>query len=145
MKTGRRVFAYAAGFGIVLATIYGLTTREPAGVLLLGFFGFGLAFATGYLYFAERKSKLGSDDPEMRMSDVVGERIGVVTTETPWPPVFALGGGRAFGRRLSSRAAHHGLRIHRDRVFRIHHRKQPLTRSVGSLPRGLLTNTAGTT
>ncbi len=91
LKTGRRVFAY--GFGIVLATIYGLTTREPAGVLLLGFFGFGLAFATGYLYFAERKSKLGSDDPEMRMSDVVGERIGVVTTETPRPPVFALGGG----------------------------------------------------
>ncbi len=93
MSTGLRVFASSSAFGIVLATIYGLTTREPAGVLLLGFLGFGLAFASGYIFIAERKVKLGSDNPEIVGSDVAGERLGVTTTETPWPPVFALGGG----------------------------------------------------
>ncbi|MBC5800818.1 MAG: cytochrome c oxidase subunit 4 [Candidatus Eremiobacteraeota bacterium] len=88
-----RIFIYASCFGLVVATIYGLVTHEPTGILLLGFLGFGLSFATGYIYLTERNSKLGSDHPEMQISDVAGERLGATTTETPWPPVFSLGGG----------------------------------------------------
>jgi hypothetical protein len=89
MKIATRVFISSMSFGIVVAIIYWFTSHEPDGTILLGLFAAGFAFVVGYLLVIRPKSELDGDmqrDPR----SMAGERIGVFSTESPWPVILAL-------------------------------------------------------
>jgi hypothetical protein len=91
MKTFVGLFAATALFGISIDAVYWFASHDYAGALLLGFMSVALSWAAVYSFFAERKSHLAGDQPDLKHRDAAGEDVDVVTKETPWPLVLALG------------------------------------------------------
>lgn len=91
MKIGVRLLVSSMVFGIVIATAYGFTTHDVAGVLLLGFMALALVIAAVYIVVAERESSLASDAPDVKPTDRSGEEMGIYTLESYWPILAAAG------------------------------------------------------
>jgi Cytochrome c oxidase subunit IV len=88
VKTASAVFVSSMAFGIVVAAVYWLTTREDVGTILLGLFGAGFAFVSGYMVVIKPKTRLDGDE-QRAPSELAGETIGVFSLESPWPIVLA--------------------------------------------------------
>ena len=91
MKIGVRLFLSSMTFGIVIATIYILTTHDVIGAIFLGGMALALAIVAGYIVVAEREANLASDYKDRTPADVVGEELGTFTTESYWPVLAAAG------------------------------------------------------
>jgi len=88
VKTASWVFVSSMAFGLVVAAVYWLTTRENAGTVLLGLFGAGFAFVSGYMLVIKPKTRLDGDE-QRAPSELAGETIGVFSLESPWPVLLA--------------------------------------------------------
>lgn len=82
------MFVSSMTFGIVVAALYWLTTRENVGTVLLGLFGAGFAFVSGYVRVIRPKTRLDGDE-QRAPAELAGETIGVFSLESPWPIVLA--------------------------------------------------------
>lgn len=89
MKIATRVFLVAMAFGFGVALIYWATTREMVGTFLLGIFGAGLAWDSGYLLVTRGRTPVDGDT-SLAPADLAGERIGVFSVESRWPILLAL-------------------------------------------------------
>jgi Cytochrome c oxidase subunit IV len=89
MAIGLRLFLSSMTFGIVIAIAYWFCSHDATGTWLLGLMATGLAFAAGYMIFAERDAALLGDDGTAKQSDGTGERIGTFTLRSPWPACLA--------------------------------------------------------
>jgi len=83
-----RMFLSSTTFGLVVAAVYWLTTRENVGTILLGLFGAGFAFVSGYVRVIQPKTRLDGD-AQRAPAELAGETIGVFSLESPWPIVLA--------------------------------------------------------
>lgn len=91
MKIGVIVFLSSMTFGIVIATIYGVTTHDVVGIIFLGLMAVALAIVALYIIVAEREANLAGDQTDADPADSAGEEIGVYSTESYWPILAALG------------------------------------------------------
>ncbi|MDQ2679501.1 MAG: cytochrome c oxidase subunit 4 [Candidatus Eremiobacteraeota bacterium] len=91
MKIGRTLFVSSALFGFAIAISYWFSSRNPDGTFLLGLMAGALTFAAGYMFFAERGARLIGDRGDATNHDGEGERLGVFTSNTPWPLITAFG------------------------------------------------------
>jgi hypothetical protein len=89
MKVGLRLFLSSGAFAIVIAVVYWLLAREPAGTILLGFLAFALSFIAGYMIVAEREADLWGDDAQAKNTEAVGEVVGTYSVRSPLPIVSA--------------------------------------------------------
>lgn len=89
MKTTQRIFVSSCAFGLVVALAYWIDTYEMVGTILLGLLAAGFAFVVTYLLTTGRTARLDGDG-DRAPSELAGERIGVFSLESPWPPVLAL-------------------------------------------------------
>jgi hypothetical protein len=85
MTIGLRLFLSSAGFALAIALVYGLTTHDPTGTVLLGIMTFALTFAAWYMRVAEREADLWGDAAGATMGDGAGESVGVYTTRSVLP------------------------------------------------------------
>ncbi|HYK54722.1 MAG TPA: cytochrome c oxidase subunit 4 [Candidatus Eremiobacteraceae bacterium] len=92
MKSGIVLFISSAIFGILIAGIYWLSSRDPTGTVLLGIMAAALIFGACYMLLAERHADLSGDRPDAVPGDERGVRIGIFTTRSPWTIVCAAGG-----------------------------------------------------
>lgn len=91
MRTFVAIFGISAAFGIAIAVTYFFVAHEEgAGTALLGIMGAALTFAAMYAVFAERDADLDGDYPLKTNEEVVGEELGVFTTESPYPILIAI-------------------------------------------------------
>ena len=90
MKTFVALFLSSATFGIVIATVYDLTSHELAGTFLLGIMAAALVFAAGYALVAERDANLDGDRKDESMGQAAGEDLGIFTTSSAWPILMAF-------------------------------------------------------
>ena len=91
MKTFAVLFFSSAIFGVAIAAIYYVWSHgELAGTLLLTCMALGLTFALTYALVAEREADLHGDREDDDNLAAAGERLGVFTTRTPWPPIVAF-------------------------------------------------------
>ncbi|HTD37731.1 MAG TPA: cytochrome c oxidase subunit 4 [Candidatus Limnocylindrales bacterium] len=88
MTISLRMFLSSTTFGLVVAAVYWLTTRENVGTILLGLFGAGFAFVSGYVRVIQPKTRLDGD-AQRAPAELAGETIGVFSLESPWPIVLA--------------------------------------------------------
>ena len=88
MTISLRMFLSSMTFGLVIAAVYWFTTHENVGTVLLGLFGAGFAFVSGYLGVIKPKTRLDGDE-QRAPSELAGETIGVFSLESPWPIVLA--------------------------------------------------------
>ena len=88
MTISLRMFLSSTTFGLVVAAVYWLTTRENVGTILLGLFGAGFAFVSGYVRVIQPKTRLDGD-AQHAPSELAGETIGVFSLESPWPILLA--------------------------------------------------------
>ena len=88
MTISLRMFISSMTFGLAVAALYWLTTRENVGTILLGLFGAGFAFVAGYLRVIQPKTRLDGDE-HRAPSELAGETIGVFSLESPWPILLA--------------------------------------------------------
>ncbi len=91
MKTGLKIFLNSAGFGIVIAAVYWLVARHPAGTVLLGLMAVGMLFIAGYMLVAERHANLAGDDKSPSFEASAGTDLGIFTGATAWPLIAAVG------------------------------------------------------
>jgi uncharacterized membrane protein YdfJ with MMPL/SSD domain len=89
MTIATRVFLVAMAFGFAVACAYWLVAREPVGTFLLGLFGGGLAWDSGYLLVTRGRTPVDGDT-SLAPAQLAGERIGVFSLESPWPVLLAL-------------------------------------------------------
>jgi hypothetical protein len=85
MKVGLRLFLSSSAFAIVIAVVYWLLAREPAGTILLGFLAFALSFIAGYMIVAEREADLCGDDATGDNNRSAGEVVGSYAIRSPLP------------------------------------------------------------
>jgi hypothetical protein len=90
VKTFVSLFLSSAAFGIVIAVIYWISSRDSTGTLLLGLMATGLTFAAGYAILAEREANLDGDSKTVRNADVAGEDLGIYTSSSAYPILMAL-------------------------------------------------------
>jgi len=83
------MFGFAMAFGVVIATVYWFDTGEPAGTIFLALMGIGFIWVTTYL-FGTRKTTHYDGDEEKLPSELAGEHIAVVSSESPWPILLAV-------------------------------------------------------
>lgn len=88
MTISLRMFLSSTTFGLAVAAVYWLTTREGVGTILLALFGAGFAFVSGYVRVIEPKTRLDGDE-QRAPAELAGETIGVFSLESPWPIVLA--------------------------------------------------------
>ncbi|MDQ2909282.1 MAG: cytochrome c oxidase subunit 4 [Candidatus Eremiobacteraeota bacterium] len=91
MKIGVILFLSSMTFGIVIATIYGVTTHDVSGIIFLGLMAVALAIVSLWIVVAEREAHLAGDQTDMDPADAAGEEVGVYSTESYWPILAALG------------------------------------------------------
>ncbi len=74
MKIQGKMFIWLSAFILLVAVVYGLWSREPAGTTAL-FLAFGLSIMVGfYLAFtARRVDAMAQDDKEAEVADEAGE------------------------------------------------------------------------
>jgi hypothetical protein len=89
MTTGLRLFLSSAGFALAIALVYGLTTHDPTGTVLLAIMTFALTFAAWYMRVAEREAALWGDVGSATMHDAAGESVGIYTTRSILPIFLA--------------------------------------------------------
>src|SRR3954447_26197312 len=90
------MFIWLSVFILVMAIVYGVWSKEPAGTTAL-FLAFGLCIMIGfYLGFTARRVDAGAqDDKEADVADDAGEG-GVFSPHSWQPPSLAIGGALAF-------------------------------------------------
>jgi hypothetical protein len=93
VKIQGRLFIWLSVFLLIMAIVYGVWSKEPAGTTAL-FLSFGLSIMIGfYLGFTARRVDAGaSDDKEADVADEAGE-LGFFSPHS-WQPL-ALGAGAA--------------------------------------------------
>jgi hypothetical protein len=89
VKIATLVFLSSMLFGFIVALVYWVTTREPVGTFLLGLFGGGLAWDSGYLLVTRGRTSVDGDS-SLTPAQLAGERIGVFSIESRWPILLAL-------------------------------------------------------
>ncbi|MEV6206845.1 cytochrome c oxidase subunit 4 [Kitasatospora sp. NPDC051914] len=96
MKEQGKIFGGFAAFILIMAVVYGLWSKEPAGTTAL-FLAFGLcAFIGYYLAFTARRVDSGAgDNPEAEVADDAGE-LGFFAPHSWQPLSLAVGGALAF-------------------------------------------------
>ncbi len=91
MRSFVGIFLVSAAFGAAIAITYFFVAHEEgAGTALLGFMGAALTFAALYAVAAERDADLPGDYPYETSNEVIGEDLGIFTTETPYPILTAI-------------------------------------------------------
>ncbi|MHA5048482.1 cytochrome c oxidase subunit 4 [Streptomyces sp. SD15] len=95
MKVQGKMFLWLAAFILVMAIVYGVWSKEPAGTTAL-FLAFGLSVMIGYYlaFTARRVDALAQDDKEADVADEAGE-VGFFSPHS-WQPL-SLGVGCALG------------------------------------------------
>ena len=96
MKIQGRMFVWLSVFVLVIAIVYGVWSKEPAGTTAL-FLVFGLCTMIGfYLGFTARRVDAGAqDDKEADVADDAGE-LGFFSPHSWQPLMLAVGGSLAF-------------------------------------------------
>ncbi|MBJ7903309.1 cytochrome c oxidase subunit 4 [Streptomyces sp. NPDC004549] len=96
MKIQGRMFIWLSFFVLIMAVVYGVWSKEPAGTTAL-FLAFGLCIMIGfYLGFTARRVDAGAqDDKEADVSDGAGE-LGFFSPHSWQPLSLAVGGALAF-------------------------------------------------
>ncbi|MFD4790076.1 cytochrome c oxidase subunit 4 [Streptomyces sp. NPDC058459] len=96
MKIQGRMFIWLSFFVLIMAIVYGVWSKEPAGTTAL-FLAFGLCIMIGfYLGFTARRVDAGAqDDREADVADGAGE-LGFFSPHSWQPLALAVGGGLAF-------------------------------------------------
>lgn len=89
MKISLRMFSFAMVFGIVICAAYWFDTGDAPGTVFLGLMGLGFSWVVLYL-FSTRKSTKYDGDEERLPSELAGEHIAVVSSESPWPILLAI-------------------------------------------------------
>lgn len=91
MKTGVILFLSSMTFAIVIATIYGLTTHDVVGIILLGMMAVALVIVATFIIVAEREANLAGDHADLNPAESAGEEVGTYSLESYWPILAALG------------------------------------------------------
>ncbi|MER6674175.1 cytochrome c oxidase subunit 4 [Streptomyces sp. NPDC000983] len=96
MKIQGRMFIWLSVFVLVIAVVYGVWSKEPAGTTAL-FLAFGLCIMIGfYLGFTARRVDVGAqDDKNADVADDAGE-VGFFSPHSWQPLSLAVGGALAF-------------------------------------------------
>jgi hypothetical protein len=91
MRTEWKLFAAGGAFFVVVAPLYGLTSDERAGTVMLALPVGSLALIAVYLRIqAQRIGLRPADRPDADPADAAGE-IGYFPTSSIWPLVMAIG------------------------------------------------------
>ncbi|MFI5528123.1 cytochrome c oxidase subunit 4 [Kitasatospora sp. NPDC051853] len=96
MKEQGKIFFGFAAFILIMAVVYGLWSKEPAGTTAL-FLSFGLCAMVGYyLAFTAKRVDTGAgDNPEAEVADDSGE-LGFFAPHSWQPLSLAIGGALSF-------------------------------------------------
>ncbi|MFJ8041017.1 cytochrome c oxidase subunit 4 [Kitasatospora sp. NPDC096147] len=96
MKEQGKIFFGFAAFILIMAVVYGLWSKEPAGTTAL-FLSFGLCAMVGYyLAFTAKRVDTGAgDNPDAEVADDAGE-LGFFAPHSWQPLSLAIGGALAF-------------------------------------------------
>ncbi|MFD0314452.1 cytochrome c oxidase subunit 4 [Streptomyces flavalbus] len=96
MKIQGKLFMWLSLFLLIMACVYGLWSKEPAGTTAL-FLAFGLAIMVGfYLGFTARRVDAGAqDNKNADVADDAGE-LGFFSPHSWQPLSLAIGGALAF-------------------------------------------------
>ncbi|MBQ1087859.1 cytochrome c oxidase subunit 4 [Streptomyces sp. B93] len=96
MKIQGKLFMWLSLFLLIMAIVYGLWSKEPAGTTAL-FLAFGLAIMVGfYLGFTARRVDAGAqDNKNADVADDAGE-LGFFSPHSWQPLSLAIGGALAF-------------------------------------------------
>ncbi|MEU1654897.1 cytochrome c oxidase subunit 4 [Streptomyces griseofuscus] len=96
MKIQGRMFIWLSFFILIMAIVYGVWSKEPAGTTAL-FLAFGLSIMIGfYLGFTARRVDAGAqDDTEADVADDAGE-LGFFSPHSWQPLMLGFGGAIAF-------------------------------------------------
>ncbi|GHI08308.1 cytochrome C oxidase subunit IV [Streptomyces cellostaticus] len=96
MKIQGRMFIWLSVFILIMAIVYGVWSKEPAGTTAL-FLSFGLLVMAGfYLGFTAKRVDAGAqDDKEADVADGAGE-LGFFSPHSWQPLALAVGGALAF-------------------------------------------------
>ncbi|MEU1077686.1 MULTISPECIES: cytochrome c oxidase subunit 4 [unclassified Streptomyces] len=96
MKIQGKMFLWLSVFILIMAVVYGVWSKEPAGATAL-VMAFGLSVMIGfYLAFTARRVDAGAqDDKEADVADDAGE-LGFFSPHSWQPLSLAIGGALAF-------------------------------------------------
>ncbi|MEU0740349.1 cytochrome c oxidase subunit 4 [Streptomyces sp. NPDC006134] len=96
MKIQGKMFMWLSAFILVMAIVYGLWSKEPAGTTAL-FLAFGLAIMIGfYLGFTAKRVDAGAqDNKNADVADDAGE-VGFFSPHSWQPLSLGIGGAFAF-------------------------------------------------
>ncbi|MFJ7148115.1 cytochrome c oxidase subunit 4 [Streptomyces sp. NPDC100445] len=96
MKIQGWLFIWLSAFILIMAVVYGVWSKEPAGTTAL-FLAFGLTVMIGfYLGFTARRVDAGAqDDKEADVADDAGE-LGFFSPHSWQPLMLGVGGAFAF-------------------------------------------------
>ncbi|OAR25464.1 cytochrome C oxidase subunit IV [Streptomyces sp. ERV7] len=96
MKVQGKMFLWLSVFILIMAVVYGVWSKEPAGATAL-VMAFGLSVMIGfYLAFTARRVDAGAqDDKEADVADDAGE-LGFFAPHSWQPLSLAVGGALAF-------------------------------------------------
>ncbi|MFI1099978.1 MULTISPECIES: cytochrome c oxidase subunit 4 [unclassified Streptomyces] len=96
MKIQGKMFLWLSVFILIMAVVYGVWSKEPAGATAL-VMAFGLSVMIGfYLAFTARRVDAGAqDDKEADVADDAGE-LGFFSPHSWQPLSLAVGGALAF-------------------------------------------------
>jgi hypothetical protein len=96
VKIQGKMFMWLSFFLLVMAVVYGVWSKEPAGTTAL-FLAFGLSIMVGfYLGFTARRVDAGAmDNREADVADDAGE-VGFFSPHSWQPLSLAVGGALAF-------------------------------------------------
>ncbi|CAL9319416.1 cytochrome c oxidase subunit 4 [Streptomyces olindensis] len=96
MKIQGKMFMWLSAFVLVMAVVYGVWSKEPAGTTAL-FLTFGLCIMIGfYLGFTAKRVDVGpQDNKEADVADDAGE-VGFFSPHSWQPLSLAIGGALAF-------------------------------------------------
>ena len=89
MKIATRVFISSMLFGAIVGLIYWFTTKDVTGTFLLGLFATGFLIVSAYLYLLRHETSVDGDESQAP-SELAGEQIAIISSESPWPPLLAL-------------------------------------------------------
>jgi Cytochrome c oxidase subunit IV len=100
VRTTTRYLLWLFAFAAATATVYWLVTGEPAGTLLLLFFGLMplTVAAYGIRHGALRERSL-QDDPDASPQQAAGQEVGTFPTTSAWP-IFLVAGAIVVGASL---------------------------------------------
>lgn len=91
MKTGSRLYLSSMIFGLVIAAVYGLWTKELFGTVILAMLGLGLGIVYGYLVLREERFRLVGDDDQANPDAAAGEELETFASRSRWPLIAIVG------------------------------------------------------